>query len=332
MASPQLEDGFLKISNELFEAIIMAVKLLPKYEAAVFLAIVRLTYGYNKKEAKISQKELGELTRILPPHLTRAKKALIERNMIEVGKNGIKIQKNYELWWLAKLPHQVTENDEAKLPHQVTPVTSPGNSQLPHQVTPVTSPGNSQLPHQVTPVTSPGNFPLEAKYNYKDKYKYNYKDSLVKEPVSPKRASLSETLEKSNRDKIQEIVDKWNKFAKEEGLAGVIIIKPSGVRYKRLLARLAEKEFNFDQILEEIRNSSFLKGDNNNGWRVTFDWIICPSNYPKILEGQYRGTKNIVKKEDQDPELRHLIEGFGEHQGRMMYERMKRQREEAQNG
>lgn len=44
------------------------------------------------------------------------------------------------------------------------------------------------------------------------------------------------------------------------------------------------------------------------------------------------GTKNIVKKEDQDPELRHLIEGFGEHQGRMMYERMKRQREEAQNG
>jgi len=44
------------------------------------------------------------------------------------------------------------------------------------------------------------------------------------------------------------------------------------------------------------------------------------------------GTKNIVKLEDQDPELRHLIEGFGEDQGRMMYERMKRKREEAQNG
>jgi len=86
---------------------------------------------------------------------------------------------------------------------------------------------------------------------------------------------------------IGDIVAKWNSFAQEHGLARVGFIKPGTTRYQKLKARLKEKEFDFDAILKEIERSDFLKGASSN-WRVSFDWIICPNNYPKVLEGQYR--------------------------------------------
>lgn len=86
---------------------------------------------------------------------------------------------------------------------------------------------------------------------------------------------------------IGDIIAKWNTFAQEQGLAKVDFIKPGTTRYQKLKARLKEKEFDFDAILKEIERSDFLKGASSN-WRVSFDWIICPNNYPKVLEGQYR--------------------------------------------
>jgi hypothetical protein len=86
---------------------------------------------------------------------------------------------------------------------------------------------------------------------------------------------------------IGDIIAKWNTFAQEHGLAKVDFIKPGTTRYQKLKARLKEKEFDFDAILKEIERSDFLKGASSN-WRVTFDWIVCPNNYPKVLEGQYR--------------------------------------------
>jgi len=86
---------------------------------------------------------------------------------------------------------------------------------------------------------------------------------------------------------ISDIIAKWNTFAQEQGLAKVDFIRPGTTRYQKLKARLKEKEFDFDAILKEIERSDFLKGASSN-WRVSFDWIICPNNYPKVLEGQYR--------------------------------------------
>lgn len=86
---------------------------------------------------------------------------------------------------------------------------------------------------------------------------------------------------------IGDIIAKWNTFAQEQGLAKVDFIRPGTTRYQKLKARLKEKEFDFDAILKEIEGSDFLKGASSN-WRVSFDWIICPNNYPKVLEGQYR--------------------------------------------
>ena len=48
----------------------------------------------------------------------------------------------------------------------------------------------------------------------------------------------------------------------------------------------------FLQAINNIRNSSFLKGQNNRNWTITFDWLIKPNNFIKVLEGNYDDKEN----------------------------------------
>lgn len=92
------------------------------------------------------------------------------------------------------------------------------------------------------------------------------------------------------------IVEEWNNL----NLSKVKSVK--GNRLKILNARI--KEYGIDNILEAIKNinkSSFLKGQNNKNWTITFDWFIKPNNFPKVLEGNYidkegvSNARNITK-------------------------------------
>ena len=53
-------------------------------------------------------------------------------------------------------------------------------------------------------------------------------------------------------------------------------------------ARIAE--YGLDTIvnaIESINNSEFLKGNNDRGWIITYDWFIKPNNFLKVAEGNY---------------------------------------------
>lgn len=98
--------------------------------------------------------------------------------------------------------------------------------------------------------------------------------------------TISKDIVSSN--KLQPIIDKWN----ELGLQKLISINQGTNRYKLLNARL--KEYGEDKVLEaieNIRSSTFLKGQNNKGWTITFDWLIKPNNFLKVLEGNYEDKK-----------------------------------------
>jgi phage replication O-like protein O len=99
-AGPQLEDGFVRIANELLEAILRFD--LSHREQSVVLTIIRKTYGYGKKEDDISATQIGELCGIARPHVTAALNQLALRNVItkRAGRFGsiIGIQKNYRKW------------------------------------------------------------------------------------------------------------------------------------------------------------------------------------------------------------------------------------------
>lgn len=84
---------------------------------------------------------------------------------------------------------------------------------------------------------------------------------------------------------IDSVLEKWNKFADKYSLPRVLSI--TGTRRNHFQARFREKGFNFDELLTIITKSPFLLGRNKKGFFVFFDWIILPTNYQKIIEGNY---------------------------------------------
>ena len=41
------------------------------------------------------------------------------------------------------------------------------------------------------------------------------------------------------------------------------------------------------KVIDMVAASRFLQGSNNRGFVATFDWVIKPANFIKILEGNY---------------------------------------------
>lgn len=63
-------------------------------------------------------------------------------------------------------------------------------------------------------------------------------------------------------------------------------------RRKAIKARIAQynKQAIFD-VFQKVLRSPFLLGDNDRNWRCDFDWIFKPTNFTKILEGNYNGKR-----------------------------------------
>ena len=89
------------------------------------------------------------------------------------------------------------------------------------------------------------------------------------------------------RSPYQKIIDAW-KALSDIGIKPIRNVTPGSKRNDQLRARI--REYGEDAVLEAIENirkSDFLQGKNNRGWMITFDWFILPSNFPKVLEGNY---------------------------------------------
>ena len=99
--SPQLEDGYIRIANELFDAILE--KLASYRHTKVVLAILRKTYGYQKKEDDITISQLAEMTGIHRNNVGAALKELEQMrviNPVRAGSHGlmIGINKRHAEW------------------------------------------------------------------------------------------------------------------------------------------------------------------------------------------------------------------------------------------
>ena len=65
----------------------------------------------------------------------------------------------------------------------------------------------------------------------------------------------------------------------------------------------------FRQVFENAENSSFMKGQGRNGWTADFDWMMKPSNFQKVLEGNYNDRPQGVAANSQqsgDPFLAYM--------------------------
>lgn len=94
----------------------------------------------------------------------------------------------------------------------------------------------------------------------------------------------------------------WNELAKEKNLAVVQRVTPQ--RRAAARARLADCTgradpkglIGFSVMLGKVRDSPFLTGDNDRGWRADFDFVCKAKSFTKIMEGGYDGKPTGSKR------------------------------------
>ncbi|MBO0575132.1 hypothetical protein EXQ42_09650 [Clostridium botulinum] len=101
----------------------------------------------------------------------------------------------------------------------------------------------------------------------------------------------------TSSSKLQPIIDKWNSL----NLNKLVSINSGTNRYKLTNARI--KEYGLETVLEaidNIKNSSFLRGQNKKGWTIKYDWFIKPNNFIKVLENNYIDGEEVNGGTKQD--------------------------------
>jgi phage replication O-like protein O len=148
-ASPQLENGYTRLANELLEELISAG--LTARQWAVVMAIVRKTYGYGKKTDDIGLSQLAEMTGIAKPHVSVAVRELAARCVItrEQGKFGhrLGVNKNHRLWLSVTDLVTLTTGmlDETTVTETVTNTDHAAQPEVTDSVTPETLDEGSQI-------------------------------------------------------------------------------------------------------------------------------------------------------------------------------------------
>ena len=107
--SPQKENGYTPIANELFEAFYRC-KLL-EYERCVVMCIWRKTYGWQKKEDWVSNSQIEEETGIALPNITRTIKSLTTKKILVRNGKKVGVNKRYNEWVVEwrRLSHEISK-------------------------------------------------------------------------------------------------------------------------------------------------------------------------------------------------------------------------------
>lgn len=94
---------------------------------------------------------------------------------------------------------------------------------------------------------------------------------------------------------ILRILEEWNSL----GLTEIKRITPKTNRNSLLKARIKEYgEYEVIRAIQNIKKSTFLRGQNDKGWTISFDWFIKPSNFLKVLEGNYLDKEEVKTNEN----------------------------------
>lgn len=121
MASPQCEDGYTKIANELLDA--MCRLQLSGQQWKVLHAIIRKTYGWNQKTDWISGSQIAEMTGMGRADVCQALRALRQRRIILHEGKMTGVQKDYTMWLEVAHSGNVAQTGNIEmLPKQAIPL------------------------------------------------------------------------------------------------------------------------------------------------------------------------------------------------------------------
>lgn len=227
-----IEDGYTRIANELLEAVMLAG--LTQHQLLVFMAVMRKTYGFNKKSDWVSNIQLSELTGLFPHKCSAAKTILVKRKIFILEGRVVGINKNLSEW--ITLP-----KSGSKKSHCLKEVNLPesGMKNIPES-------GKTPYPNRVT---------TKDKHTKDNKDNTNKKNKAKSAPVSfdPLNVTLPDWLN-------PEIWSSWVAYRRD--LKKPIKSQQTVTQAINLLDRSRKKGFTPDEII----NKSIA-----NGWQGLFE-------------------------------------------------------------
>ncbi len=100
VASPQTEHGFTRLADELLDALIEFD--FTKRQCKVLLAVIRKTYGFQKKEDDMTAQQLARMTGLERANVIRTINELVKMQVLykRPGHYGqvLGVNKDYEAW------------------------------------------------------------------------------------------------------------------------------------------------------------------------------------------------------------------------------------------
>lgn len=94
--------------------------------------------------------------------------------------------------------------------------------------------------------------------------------------------------EVANHD-FDEIISFFNEKMKGKGIQQVAIITSERRQaFERLVSQTGVNKDSVKQAIKNAAESDFLNGKGPKGWVASFDWMMMPQNFQKVLENNYR--------------------------------------------
>ncbi|WP_311748601.1 replication protein [Proteus columbae] len=250
-----LEDGYTRIANDLFEAVMCAD--LTARQLKVVMAIIRKTYGFGKKLDRITNTQIAEMTGIHHTHVCKAKNEMIAMNIVISSGNKIGINKDFTEW-----NFNISQVSETLAKSANKTLAKTANSHKPSQlntketITKEKKESNTPLtPHEVKGGES-------AKPTKRKSTPINYDEYLnaYNEEVGDRLPHAVEANEK-RKTRIRKII-------KNLATANV-----DGWRaYVRAFVRMAKP---------------FYFGENDTGWTADIDYLLRETTLTGVREGKF---------------------------------------------
>lgn len=111
---------------------------------------------------------------------------------------------------------------------------------------------------------------------------------LLKHRLNNNANANEDEIKDEDKNSEKEIIDYFHENCKR--LPKIQIINQQ--RKKSINARV--NDFGIEkvkEVIEKTGKSNFLSGENKNNWTADFDWIMKPTNFVKILEGNYNNKE-----------------------------------------
>ncbi|MFP3153613.1 DUF4373 domain-containing protein [Lachnospiraceae bacterium ZAX-1] len=134
-------------------------------------------------------------------------------------------------------------------------------------------------------------------------------DSILKQSKGKESKEKEKEKESKVKKKVQYqlIADTYN--ATCISLPKVATLSDARKNAIRIILSKGYSIGDLQSAFEKAEKSSFLKGENNNGWKASFDWLIKDANIAKVLDGNYQDRTDGRKGEEKRDEFREMIEG-----------------------